>query len=129
MHLIVASLSDSLCSASARQGVYIIIIPVVECATPIATVGPVIRVNRKTRKRLNQAFFFKFCLFKPYILATDQKVLQKLKMKLLQITVVLIPLLQQSDLENLGVVHVGERVMLVSLAKAIESKLLLCSCS
>ena len=35
----------------------------------------------------------------------------------------LIPLLQQCDIEKLGVVHVGERVMLVSLAKALESKL------
>ena len=34
----------------------------------------------------------------------------------------LIPLLQQCDLEKLGVSHVGERVMLVSLAKAKESK-------
>ena len=48
---------------------------------------------------------------------------------ILQVTVELIPLLQQSDLENCGVIHVGERVMLVSLAKAIESKLLLCLCS
>lgn len=32
-----------------------------------------------------------------------------------------IPLLQPSDLEKLGIAHVGERVMLISLAKAQES--------
>ena len=34
----------------------------------------------------------------------------------------LIPLLQQSDLERLGVHHVGERIMLLNLAKGNESK-------
>ena len=38
-----------------------------------------------------------------------------------KVTVELIPLLQQSDFENLGVFHVGERIMLLSLAKAQES--------
>ena len=40
----------------------------------------------------------------------------------IQVSVELIPLLQQCDLEKLGVIHVGERVMLVSLAKALERK-------
>ena len=39
-----------------------------------------------------------------------------------QVTVELIPLLQPSDLEKLGIAHVGERVMLISLTKAQESK-------
>ena len=34
----------------------------------------------------------------------------------------LIPLLQQPDLERLGVRHVGERVMLLNLAKGHESE-------
>ena len=34
----------------------------------------------------------------------------------------LIPLLQPVDLEKLGIAHVGERVMLISLAKAQGSK-------
>lgn len=38
-----------------------------------------------------------------------------------QVTVELLPLLQPSDLEKLGIAHVGERVMLISLAKAQES--------
>ena len=36
----------------------------------------------------------------------------------IKVSVDLIPLLGQSDIERLGVTHVGERVMLISLAKA-----------
>ena len=39
-----------------------------------------------------------------------------------QVSVDLIPLLQQADLEKLGLVHVGKRVLLLSLAKAQQSK-------
>ena len=39
-----------------------------------------------------------------------------------QVSVDLIPLLQQADLEKLGLVYVGKRVLLLSLAKAQQSK-------
>ncbi len=38
----------------------------------------------------------------------------------------LIPLLSQCDLEKLGVIHVGERVMLVNLVKAKQSTHMFC---
>ena len=41
----------------------------------------------------------------------------------IKVSVDLIPLLGQSDIEKLGVAHVGERVMLISLAKAKQRML------
>ena len=55
-------------------------------------------------------------------LSNDDKKLVFFYFYSVYVRVELIPLLQQPDLERLGVRYVGERIMLLNLAKGYESE-------